>query len=54
MPEKFVAQKLLVKEGHSVLSINAPKNYTALLGALLQDAKLMTQASAPVDAIGRH
>jgi hypothetical protein len=26
MPEKSVTQKLFVKAGHAVLSINAPKN----------------------------
>jgi hypothetical protein len=51
MPEKSVAQKLFIKEGHTVLSINAPKNYKALLGALPAKAKLMAKASAPVDAI---
>jgi hypothetical protein len=51
MPEKSVAQKLFIKEGQSVLSINAPKNYTALLGELPQGAKLTTKISAPVDAI---
>lgn len=51
MPEKSVAQKLFIKEGHTVLSINAPKNYKSLLGALPAKAKVMTKTTAPVDAI---
>lgn len=51
MPTKSTAQKLFIKECHSVLSISAPKNYKALLGALPAKAKVITKASAPVDAI---
>ncbi|HZY44809.1 MAG TPA: hypothetical protein VFF70_08680 [Anaerolineae bacterium] len=51
IPTLSVAQKLFIKEGHTVLSIHAPKNYPALLGELPQDSKLMTKASARVDAI---
>jgi hypothetical protein len=47
MPAKSVAQKLFIKAGHSVLSISAPKNHKALLGAPPSNAKLMTKASAP-------
>jgi hypothetical protein len=51
MPTRSTAQKLFIKAGHSVLSINAPRNYKALLGALPAKAKLTTKASTPVDAI---
>jgi hypothetical protein len=51
MPGKSTAKKLFIKGDHTVLLINAPKNYQALFGELPLDAKLVTKASAPVDAI---
>ena len=51
MPEKSTAKKLFIKGDHTVLLINAPKNYQALFGELPPGAKLVTKASAPVDAI---
>ncbi len=41
MPEKSVAQKLLIKPGYKVLLVNAPKNYQEMLGPLSQGVTLL-------------
>jgi hypothetical protein len=51
MPEKTVAQKLLIKEGKKVLLVNAPKGYKTTLGALPVGAKVVSKAAGPVDVL---
>lgn len=51
MAEKSVAQKLMIKEGRSVLLVNPPAGYDALLGDLPPQVTLETQTDAPVDII---
>lgn len=51
MPEKTVARKLMIKEGSSVLFVNAPKNYSSLLGALPKGVRVVKDLEAPVDFI---
>lgn len=51
MPEKSIAQKLFIKEGMTVLLVNAPAGYAAKLGKLPKDAMIVEGSSAPVDFI---
>jgi predicted CoA-binding protein len=51
MSEKTVARKLMIKEGNSVLFVNAPKNYTSLLGALPKGVRVVKDLKEPVDFI---
>lgn len=51
MAEKRVAQKLMIKQGRSVLLVNSPAGYDALLGELPPEVTLVTQPDAPVDII---
>jgi len=51
MAEKSVAQKLMIKEGRSVLLINPPAGYDALLGQLPAQVSVLSQPSEPVDII---
>ncbi len=52
MPEKSVAQKLLVKPGYKVLLVNAPKNYSEMLGPLPQGVTLLkTTPKAAADLV---
>lgn len=51
MPEKSIAQKLFLKEGMTVLLVNAPAGYGAKLGKLPKDAKIVKESSVPVDFI---
>ncbi len=49
--EKTIAQKLFIKEGMTVLLLNAPAGYAAKLGKLPKNASIVKQASARVDFI---
>jgi predicted CoA-binding protein len=51
MPEKTVARKLMIKEGSSVLFVNAPKEYSSLLGALPKGVRVVKDLEEPVDFI---
>ena len=51
MPDKTVAQKLLIKEGHTVLLVKAPRGYQATLGALPEGARLIRSAAKPADVV---
>ncbi len=51
MPDKTVAQKLLIKSGYKVLVANAPRNYQAMLGPLPEDATLVKPSAKPADLI---
>lgn len=51
MPEKSVAQKLLIKPGQRVLLVKAPKGYLATLGTLPADAKIVKSAAKPADVV---
>ncbi len=51
MADKTVAQKLLIKEGRTVLIVNAPKEYASLLGNLPERVILRKQPSGPADLI---
>lgn len=44
-------QKLGIKEKQRVALVNAPENFTATLGALPADVKLVKQVRAPLDVI---
>ena len=41
MSDKTVAQKLMIKEGRSVLFVNPPRNYKSLLGQLPRGVKVV-------------
>jgi hypothetical protein len=51
MPEKGVAQKLLIKPGYRVLLAGAPPGYPEALGPLPADAAVLMEATTPVDLI---
>lgn len=51
MAEKSVAQKLMLKEGRSVLLVNPPAGYEAQLGELPPQVTMMSQPAEPVDII---
>ncbi len=51
MPDKTVAQKLLIKPGYKVLVVNAPKGYKTQLGELPAGAKLLKAPTGPADLI---
>ncbi len=42
MSDKTLAQKLLIKKGYTVLLLNAPAGYRAVLGELPPDVTLLT------------
>lgn len=42
--DKPLAKKLLVKPGNTIATINAPKNYKALLGPLPEGAEVVARA----------
>jgi hypothetical protein len=51
MPEKSVAQKLIIKPGRSVLFVNAPENAAALLGEMPGEVTVFHAPPGPVDII---
>ena len=51
MAEKSVAQKLMIKQGRSVLLVNPPAGYDALLGPLPPNVTMTSQPAEPVDII---
>ena len=51
MPEKTIAQKLLIKEGFTVLLVNPPHSYKNTLGALPTGAKILKTAAKPADVV---
>jgi hypothetical protein len=51
MPEKTIAQKLLIKEGRTVLLVNAPRGYQDMLGALPTGAKILKPPAKRADVI---
>jgi predicted CoA-binding protein len=51
MSDKTIAQKLMVKPGHSVLFVNAPQDYSAAIGALPPQTTVLETPSEPVDVI---
>ena len=51
MPDKTIAQKLLIKAGYSVLFINPPKGYKAALGAMPKDVTTLKEPTRPADLI---
>jgi len=51
MSDKSVAQKLFIRENHTVLLLNAPKGYKEALGKLPKGVKIVTKSSTPVDFI---
>ena len=51
MSGKSVAQKLFIREGYTVLLVNAPMGYQETLGQLPKGAKVVTKSSKPVEFI---
>ena len=51
MSEKTVAQKLLIKQGRTLLLVNPPKGYKSLLGELPKGVRLVKAPTQPVDVI---
>ncbi len=51
MLDKTVAQKLMIKEGRSVLFVNPPRNYKSLLGQLPREVKVLHGSREPADII---
>ncbi len=49
MPDKSVAQKLLFKENYTILLLNEPENYRAILGELPAKVTVLTEAKGLVD-----
>lgn len=47
MSEKSIVQKMMVKSGHKILFLNAPKGFAKSIGELPEGAKVI---SRPVDA----
>ena len=51
MSEKTIAQKLLIKEGSTLLLVNPPRGYKNTLGALPTGAKILKTAAKPADIV---
>ncbi len=51
MAEKSIAQKLMIKEGRTVLLVNQPPNYVAMLGELPSNVIVLTEPTANADII---
>lgn len=51
MPEKTVAQKMLIKDGHKVLFVKAPKDVEKLLGGLPRGVTVAKSARQPADVV---
>lgn len=51
MSEKSVAQKLLIKEGRTVLFVNPPENYSGLLGQVPPNVNILNERGEPADLI---
>lgn len=51
MVEKSVADKLQIKVGKVVLTVNAPADYAELLGKLPEGAKVLSKSEQPVDIV---
>ncbi len=51
MPDKTVAQKLLIKENYKILFINEPDNYRAILGELPENVSILTGSDTQADLI---
>lgn len=51
MPDKSVAQKLLIKENYKVLLVNEPSDYKAALGELPPGVTLLSKPGEMVDFI---
>ncbi|MCC6612923.1 MAG: hypothetical protein IT320_05545 [Anaerolineae bacterium] len=51
MPEKSLAQKLLIKPGHKVAVLNAPDGYEATLGPLPEGATISHAARSSCDSV---
>ncbi len=51
MPDKTVAQKLLIKENYKILFINEPDNYRAILGELPENVSALTGEGRSADFI---
>ncbi len=51
MSDKSVARKLLIKTRHTVLLVNAPKDYKTTLGALPKGVKIETRLAPAADVI---
>jgi hypothetical protein len=51
VPEKSVADRLLIKAGYRVLPVNEPYGYRARLGGLPQDVVVTERADSPADLI---
>ena len=51
MPEKPLAQKLLIKSGYRVLITNAPEGYRPRLGSLPPDVVVDDRVGSPADLI---
>jgi predicted CoA-binding protein len=51
MPDKSVAQKLLIKEGYRVLLVNPPPGYAESMGELPKAAVLVAKAQPEIDFI---
>ncbi len=51
MPDKPIAQKLMIKPGQKVLLVNPPRGYRSLMGALPNGAAFLSPAGKTADAI---
>lgn len=51
MPDKSVAQKLLIRENYKALIIDEPKDYKSILGELPQNVTLISKSTEPVDLV---
>ena len=51
MSDKTIAQKLMIKEGRSVLFLNAPRGYKSALGALPKNVTVAKALTQPADFI---
>ncbi|MFW9845459.1 MAG: hypothetical protein ACFFD6_01820 [Candidatus Thorarchaeota archaeon] len=51
MVSKSVAKKLFIKEGYTILPVNAPDEYKNLIGKLPQGARIASSASDSVNFI---
>ena len=51
MPDKSVAQKMLIKPGNRVLILNSPEGYMSTLGDLPEEVQVFTSPQEKVDIL---
>jgi predicted CoA-binding protein len=51
MPEKSIAQKMLIKKGNKVLILNPPEGYLSILGDLPEGVEIFSKPAGKMDVV---